>query len=133
MSNWMATAGLTALGWLLPGGGYLLMRRYAQFAVSFALVCTAFAAGLALQGGSLWIGSPELEGVDGFTAFVARAGVAGKVLTGAPYLVARMFYHTQNYTQGRLHEYGTTLLLCAGIMNLLALADALELRQERQS
>jgi hypothetical protein len=133
MNNWMVTAGVTALSWLLPGGGYLLMRRYLQFAISFALVCAAFAAGLALQGGSLWIGSRELEGVDGFTAFVAQAGVALKVLAGAPYLVARMFYHAQNYTQGRLQEYGTTFLLCAGIMNLLALADALELRQGRRS
>jgi hypothetical protein len=125
MNKWK----LGAVGWLLPGGGYLLTRRYAQFAAAFGLICGAFLAGIALQGGSLWIQPGELEGVDGFTALVAQAGVAGKALAGAPYLLARVFYRSQTYLQGRLHEYGTTLLLCAGIMNLLALADAFELRE----
>src|SRR5271169_3365523 len=65
MKKWTETAVLTALGWLLPGGGYLLTRRYVQFAAAFALICSALLAGLALQGGSIWIGSSELEGVDG--------------------------------------------------------------------
>jgi hypothetical protein len=128
MKLWM----LGALGWLVPGGGYLFTRRYLQFAVSFGLICGAFLTGLALHGGSLWIAGGELNGVDGFTALVAQAGVAGKALVGLPYLLARIFYHSQTYVQGRLHEYGTTLLLCAGIMNLLALADALELRGEKE-
>jgi hypothetical protein len=71
-----------------------------------------------------------LDGVDGFTALVAYAGVAGKALAGLPFLLARLFYHSQSYALGRVHEYGTTLLLFAGIMNLLALADAFELREE---
>lgn len=118
---------LGAAGWLVPGGGYLFTRRYFQFAVSWALICTAFLAGIALQGGGLWIGSGELDGVDGFTSVVAYASLAGKALAGLPYLLARMFYHSQSYAAGRVHEYGTTLLLFAGIMNLLALADAFEL------
>jgi hypothetical protein len=128
MNQWL----LGAVGWLIPGGGYLFTRRYLQFAWSFALICGAFVAGLVLQGGSLWIGPGELDGVDGFTAFIAQAGIAGKALAGLSYLLARIFYHSQTYVQGRVHEYGTTLLLCAGIMNLLALADAFELRGEKE-
>jgi hypothetical protein len=127
MNSWI----LGAAGWLVPGGGYLFTRRYFQFAASFGLICSAFFAGLALQGGGLWIGSGELEGVDGFTSVVAYAGLVGKALAGLPYLLARMFYHSQTYTQGREHEYGTTLLLFAGITNLLALADAFELRGKK--
>lgn len=130
MNKWMKSAAVGVLGWLVPGSGYLLLGRYMQFAASFLLICGTFVAGLALQAGGIWISATELEGVDGFTAFVAHAGVAAKVLVGAPYVLARMFYHAQTYTQGRLHEYGTTLLLCAGIMNLLALADAFELHGE---
>jgi hypothetical protein len=29
----MKKAALVAFGWLVPGGAYLLMRRYVQFAV----------------------------------------------------------------------------------------------------
>lgn len=125
-------------GWLVPGGGYLfterypVTRRYLQFAASCGLICGAFLTGITMQGGSLWMGPGELEGVDGFTALVAYMGVVGKALAGLPYLLARMFYHSQTYSQGRLHEYGTTLLVCAGIMNLLGLADSLELRRGKE-
>jgi hypothetical protein len=34
------------------------------------------------------------------------------------------------FLDGRLHEYGTTLLLFAGLFNLLAISSALELRKE---
>ena len=126
MNQWI----LGAAGWLVPGGGYLFTRRYFQFADFVRPDLRRFVGGIRLQGGSLWIGPGELDGVDGFTALVAYAGVAGKALAGLPYLLARLFYHSQSYAQGRVHEYGTTLLLFAGIMNLLALADAFELRGE---
>ena len=58
-------------------------------------------------------------------------GVLAKASVGAPYLLARILYHSQTYLQGRLHEYGTILLVCAGVMNLLVLADAFELRGEK--
>jgi hypothetical protein len=130
--EWMESAAIIATGWFLPGGGYLLTRRYRQFCGVFAVVCGVFLSGLLLHGGSVWISSAELDGTDEFTALLARAGVFGKVLAGAPYLLTRVFYQAQTYTQGRLHEYGTTLLVCAGILNLLALADAWESRGEKQ-
>jgi hypothetical protein len=34
----MRALGLAAFGWLVPGGAYLLMRRYLQFAVFAVLV-----------------------------------------------------------------------------------------------
>jgi len=129
MNKWI----LGGVGWLLPGGGYLLTRRYAQFATTFGLICGTFLTGISLQGGGLSIAPGELNGVDGFTALVAQAGVAGKALVGVPFLLARAFYPHQAYLEGRLHEYGTTLLLFAGIMNLLALADAFELFEEREN
>ena len=47
----MKAVGLAVFGWLVPGGAYLLMRRYLQFAVFAVLVSATFAAGLALHGG----------------------------------------------------------------------------------
>jgi hypothetical protein len=125
------SAAIGFLSWLLPAGGYLFERRYAQFAASFALICGAFLAGIALQGGGLWIGPGELDGLDGFTSLIARAGVLGKALAGAPYVLTLLLFQSPSYVEGRLHEYGTVLLLCAGIMNILALADAFELRSGR--
>jgi hypothetical protein len=100
---------LAAFGWLVPGGAYLLMRRYLQFAV-FAFVVTAtFAAGLALQGGCGW---PQPA-----------------ALAGAPYLIACLIGSSGSFLSGRLHEYGTTLLMMAGLFNALAVSSALDLRK----
>lgn len=125
-------AALAAFGWLVPGGGYLLIGRNRQFALFLLLVSTAFGAGLALHGGNLWPRSEELQGLDGFSALLAQAGALVKVLAGGPYLLARLFDYSQGFVQGRLHEYGTMLLAVAGLLNLLALADAWELRKAEQ-
>jgi hypothetical protein len=125
----MKAVGLAAFGWLVPGGAYLLMRRYLQFAVFAVLVSATFAAGLALHGGLLWPQSAELQGLDTFTAIVFKGGALAKLFVGCPYLLALFFDGAHTFLDGRLHEYGTTLLALAGLFNLLAVSSALELRK----
>jgi hypothetical protein len=125
----MKAAAMAVFGWLVPGGAYLLMRRYLQFAVSLAVVSGATAAGMALRGANLWPRPDELQGLDGFTIALARAGALAKALAGGPYLLARAGDYSQTFLSGQTHEYGTTLLVLAGLFNLLALADGLELRK----
>ena len=120
---------LAAFGWLVPGGAYLLMRRYRQF-VAFAILVTAtFAIGLALHGASQWPQPVELQGLDGFTAWMFKAGALARLLAGGPYLLASLFSGAGSFLDGRLHEYGTTLLTLAGVFNLLAVSTAFELRK----
>jgi hypothetical protein len=123
----MKKLGLILFGWLVPGGAYLLMRRYLQFAVFAAVVWAAFACGLLLHGAAVWPGPGELAGIDGFTALVFQAGATAKVLAGAPYLL----FHSGDFISGRLHEQGTTLLIMAGLFNVLAISSALDLRKEK--
>ena len=122
---------LAAFGWLVPGGSYLLLRRYLQFAVFFIAVLAAFAAGLALHGGCDWPGPADLAGLDPFTALAFRAGAFLKMLAGAPWLVPALFGNA-TFLGSRLHEQGSALLMMAGTMNVLAIAGALELRKERR-
>jgi len=125
----MKTFEWAAAAWLVPGGGYLLARRYRQFGAFLLLVSAAFAAGVALGGGNLWPGPAELQGMEGLSALAARAGTLAKMMAGGPYLLARLCGYSQNLLEGGLHEYGTALLTLAGLLNLLALADAWELRR----
>jgi hypothetical protein len=125
----MKSVGLALFGWLVPGGVYLLMRRYGQFAAFGMLVTGTFAAGLALQGGVQWPQPAELQGLDGFTALLFQAGVLSKVLVGGPALAAMLIDGSQSFLGGRVHEYGTALLMLAGCFNLLAVSSALELRK----
>jgi len=126
-------AATAVFGWLVPGGAYLMARRYLQFAITLALVCGATAAGMALQGANLWPRGDELQGLDGMTAWMAQAGGFARALAGLPYLLGRLFHYSQSFLGGQTHEYGTTLLVLAGLFNLLALADALELRKGKQA
>jgi hypothetical protein len=121
--------GLAVAGWLLPGGSFLLMRRYAQFAGFAALVSITFAVGLALHGGYQWPQPAELQGLDSLTALLFQAGALAKALAGGPFLLAQFFGGSHSFLDGRLHEYGTTLLTLAGLFNLLAVSNALELRK----
>jgi hypothetical protein len=125
----MRSLRLVAFGWLVPGGAYLLMRRYLQFAVFAVLVWAAFAAGLALHGSSQWPQPADLAGLDTFTALVFKGGALAKMLAGAPYLAAQ-FFDGSSFLEGRLQEYGTTLLAMAGVLNALAISSALDLRKE---
>jgi hypothetical protein len=120
---------LAVFGWLVPGGAYLLMRRYLQFAMFAVLVSTTFAAGLALHGGLQWPQGADLQGLDFFTILLFKAGGVAKLLTGSPFLLALFFDGSHGFLDGRLHEYGTTLLVLAGLFNLLAVSNAIELRK----
>lgn len=125
----MNAVALAVFGWLVPGGAYLLMRRYGQFAIFAVLVWATFAAGIALQGGYQWPQPAELKGVDGFTTLLFQAGAFAKLLAGGPYLLAQLFDGSRSFLFGRLHEYGTTLLTLAGLFNLLAVSNAFDLRK----
>lgn len=129
----MKTATAAVFGWLVPGGAYLLTRRYLQFAMSLALVCCATVAGMALHGANMWPQADELKGLDSFTAWTAQAGAFAKLLAGGPYLLARLGASSQTFLGGQTHEYGTTLLVLAGLFNLLALVDGLELRKAKEA
>ena len=122
----MKSVASIAFGWLIPGGTYLLRRKYLQFAVFLLLVSTAVAAGMALQGGVLLPEPAELQGTDGLTIMMAWAGSLAKALAGGPYLLALPFASLQTFMSGRTHEFGTVLLEIAGLFNLLAIADAME-------
>lgn len=125
----MKVLGLASLGWIVPGGAYLPMRRQREFVGFAVLVSATFAAGLALHGGYQWPQPAELQGLDGFTALLFKAGAFAKMLAGGPFLLAHLVDGAHSFADGRLHEYGTTLLALAGIFNLMAVSNALELRK----
>ena len=122
----MKRAGLAAFGWLVPGGAYLLTRRYLQFGAFAAIVCAAFGAGIAMQGAVQWPTAQELSGLDPFTSYLFQAGALAKMLAGAPFLAASWMGAGDGFLAGRVHEFGTTLLLLAGIVNVMAISSALE-------
>jgi hypothetical protein len=127
----MRRVGLAAAGWFIPGGAYLLTRRYLQFAVFAAIVCTAVAAGIALNGSVQWPAAADLQGLDPFTALIFRGSAFAKALAGLPFLATAWIGPPRNFLSGRTHEFGSTLLILAGLVNTLAASSALEREDQR--
>ncbi|MGP8245610.1 MAG: DUF6677 family protein [Bryobacteraceae bacterium] len=85
---------LAVFGWLVPGGAYLLTRRYLQFAGFAVLVSGTFALGLALHGGYRWPQPAELQGLDSFTIllFKADACTSPRTAKGGSTQVTHLMY-----------------------------------------
>jgi hypothetical protein len=107
-----------------------MLRRYRQFALFLLVVSAASVAGVLLEGGNRWPAPGEMQGLDGLAALMARGGALAKAMAGGPYVMARLLGYSRGYLAGCLHEYGTALLTVAGLLNLMAMADAWELRRQ---
>ena len=127
----MNRLGLAAAGWFIPGGAYLLTRRYLQFAVFAAIVCTAVVAGMALNGSVQWPAAADLQGLDPFTALIFRGSALAKALAGLPFLALAWIGPQRDFLSGRTHEFGSTLLILAGFLNTLAVSSAIEREEQR--
>ncbi len=117
--NWIPVVGLA---WLLPGGGHLLLKRTTRGILLFASVIIAFLLGLMLRGALF-----EPQTGDLFTTLIYCGGFVGNVASGILYLITVALGYNQPDVAGHVHDYGTKLLVGAGLMNILAMVDAYEI------
>ena len=105
---------LAGLGWLVPGLGYVLLRRWGRGALVFVAVVTMFWLGLNLQG--------QLYGT-GVSDVLDALGLVGDVCNGALYFVTRSLGAGVGNPSVVFGDYGTKFLIASGLLNLLAAAD----------
>ncbi|MGB8889299.1 MAG: DUF6677 family protein [Candidatus Korobacteraceae bacterium] len=113
-SNSMATIAPLA-GWLLPGLGHFIQRRYIRGLLLMLSVFVMFFVGLGMQGKVYSFNTGDLLDILGFV---------GDLGTGALYFVARMM----DWGIGNIHravaDYGTKYIVVAGLLNFIAAVDA---------
>lgn len=111
-----------ALGWLLPGAGHLYLRRWIRGGLLLFAISGMFVFGLLMQG-------RMFEPITGdlFTTVVNCGGYLGDVATGALYLLATVLGYDQPRLASAVADYGTKFLVCAGLLNILAMIDAYEI------
>lgn len=113
----MTALGLGALiaGWLVPGAGHLIQKRWIRGVLLMASVFILFALGLAMNGKIYAYNTGDLLEI---LAFLGDLG------TGLLYFVAR----AQDWGQGEIHravaDYGTKFLVVAGLLNIVSAIDA---------
>jgi len=102
-------------GWLVPGLGHIIQRRYIRGVLLMLAIFTMFFAGLGMQGKVYSFNTGDLLDILGFI---------GDLGAGALYFIARMM----NWGIGNIHravaDYGTKYIVVAGLLNVIAAVDA---------
>ena len=116
------------LAWLVPGGGHFYLKRWNRGALLLFAVAGMFIFGLLMRGRMF---EPEVG--DLFTTVVNCGGYIGDLATGALYFLAKWLGYHQEQLATAAADYGTKFLVCAGLLNILAIVDAFEISVGQKS
>jgi hypothetical protein len=110
-------------GWLLPGAGHFLLRKWVRGTLLAVSVIAMFALGLAMQG-KLYTSAQDI---------LDLLGVAGDLGGGLLYFFSRALSLGSQPVQTTVADYGTKFIVVAGLLNIIAAVDAHNLRTGRKS
>ena len=103
------------VGWLIPGGGHIVLKRYGRGILLFVSVVAMFLVGLGMQGRIYKPNGGDILDILGFV---------GDVGAGALYFLARIMGWGNVMAANAAADYGKTFLIVAGLLNFIAAADA---------
>jgi len=103
------------VGWLIPGAGHIMLKRYVRGALLFVSVVAMFLVGLGMNGRIYQPNGGDILDILGFV---------GDVGTGALYFLARIMDWGTALAANAAADYGKTFLIVAGLLNFIAAADA---------
>jgi uncharacterized protein DUF6677 len=104
-----------ALGWLVPGAGHLIQKRWIRGLLLMGSVVTMFVLGLLMQGRVYKPNGGDILDILGFVGDIGAGGL---------YIVTRAMDWGQGAISHATADYGTKYLIVAGLLNFIAVADA---------
>lgn len=104
-----------AIGWLVPGAGHMIQKRWIRGLLLFVSIVTLFLLGLAMQGRIY-----KANGED----ILAMLGFIGDVGAGGLYILTLANDWGQGAIAFATADYGTKFMIVAGLLNFIAVADA---------
>jgi hypothetical protein len=110
--------------WFVPGIGHLLLGRWGRALVFFCAVSGLVVSGYLLRGN---VFAPHSGDPFGTLGFLADAG------TGIFYYFSRFFEAAGPDVSRAAGDYGTRFIAAAGVVNLLAVLDTIEIAMGRRS
>ncbi len=110
-------------GWLVPGAGHFLLRKWYRGALLAASIIGMFALGLAMQG-KLYASAHDI---------LELLGLAGDLGNGLLYILSRAAGLGAESVQVTVGDWGTRFIVVAGMLNVIAAIDAHNLRTGRKA
>jgi uncharacterized protein DUF6677 len=105
-------------GWIVPGLGHLLLRRWSKAAVYFLCVGGLACAGLAMRGGVFGSGAEDL---------FDRLGFFADLGAGIFYFFSHQLQAAGPDVAHATGDYGTRLFAAAGMLNILTVLEAYDI------
>ena len=118
---------VTLVAWLIPGGGHFLLSRRGRAAIIFACVLLTFLVGVLMRGPMF-----QPHGGDLLTTLIQWGGFVGDLASGLAYLLTVWLGYAQPDAAGHVHDYGSKLIVAAGLLNILAMVDAFEIAAKKR-
>jgi len=120
---------LAVLAWAVPGLGHLLQRKWARALLLGGAVWVMFIVGVVI-GGHLFRIGPNDQGISALLQLLPMSANFGAGLLYIGCWLTNTGFAEQ--AQRVTYEYGNTFLLCAGLLNYLAMLDAFDIAAGRK-
>lgn len=104
-----------AVGWLVPGAGHMIQKRWTRGALLFVSIASLFVLGLMMQGHIYKANGGDILDILGFI---------GDLGAGGMYIVTLAMNAGQGAIAFAIADYGTKFMIVAGLLNFIAVADA---------
>src|ERR1051326_398167 len=104
-----------ALGWLLPGFGHFLQKRWIRGFLLMSSIAVLFALGLAMNGKVYQPNTGDLLDILGFVGDLGAGGL---------YFLSRIMEWGSAAIPFAVADYGTKYIVVAGLLNIMSAVDA---------
>jgi hypothetical protein len=103
------------VGWLVPGAGHLIQKKWVRGLLLMISVFSMFFFGLMMQGK---VYTPNTGDV------LEMLGFVGDIGSGGLYMLSRAMDWGQGAINIAAADYGTKFIIVAGLLNIIAAVDA---------
>lgn len=103
------------IGWLIPGGGHFLLKRWGRGALLLISVFAMFFIGLWMDGKIYSANTGDVLDMLGFV---------GDIGGGILYIAGRMMDWGHGAVNIATADYGTKFIIVAGLLNVIAAVDS---------
>jgi hypothetical protein len=104
-----------AIGWLIPGAGHMIQKRWIRGLLLMISVVAMFVLGLLMQGRVYKPNGGDILEILGFI---------GDIGAGGMYIVCRALDLGHGVVAHATADYGTKFIIVAGLLNFISVADA---------